>query len=232
MNRLFLGIKDIFTKFRGNRGPGSNWSKDVHNPRNNFVGFNNPEFPEGKRKFPGILRFLRHIVIALILALGAITALDYYYGPDFFKLVTTSKYYRMANSYLTEKMAPEKIDKPAKPHTVERSTGDGKNRRQYEFTAADIEKAKEKILIDKNRQYWTPEEIDRIVGPRQDGDSNPEDGGPSPYFYDIELVSGARLSSENISLTDGVVEIIDSRGLVVTIKKNEVKSIKRLKAAR
>lgn len=232
MNRFLLVIKDIFDTLRGDRRQSSHMPKDIHNPRNNFVGFNNPEFPERKKKFSGTLRFLKHIVIALILALGTITALDYYYGPDFFKLITTSKYYRMASSYLAQKMAPEKIDKPAKQHTVERSTSEGKIHKQYEFTAADIEKAKEKILIDKTRQYWTPEEIDRIVGPPPNGDSRPEDGKPSPYLYDIELVSGARLSSENISLTNGVLEITDSRGLVIAIRKNEVKSIKRLKAAR
>lgn len=232
MNKFFPGLKDIFSALRGDRGQKSSRPKDIHNPRYDFAGFNNPALPERKKRFSGTLRFLKLIVIALILALGTITALDYYYGPDIFKLVTASKYYRMASSYLAEKPAPEKIGKPAKPHTVERSTSDGKIDKQYEFTAADIEKAKEKILIDKTRQYWTAEEIDRIVAPRPNGDSSPEDGKPNPYFYDIELVSGGRLTTETLSLKDGVLEITDSRGLVVAIRKNEVKSIKRQKVAR
>lgn len=232
MNRFSNVIKDIFNTLRGNRGQCSSQPKDVHNPRNNFVGFNNPEFPGRKKKSSSTLRFLKLLVIALILSLGAITGLDYYYGPNLFKLVATSKYYRMARSYLAEQKAPKKINKPAQQQTVQRSTDEGKDHKTYEFTAADIEKAKEKILIEETRQYWTPEEIDRIVGPRTDGDSGPKDGKPNPYFYDIELLSGGRLTTEALSLKDGVLEITDSRGLVVAIKKNEVKSIKRLQAAR
>lgn len=234
MNRISRLGRDILDKLRGIRRPNSKYRQsEIHNPRNNYIGFNNPENlwdrPAITTKI-NTLRWLKVFFLALVLAFGAITAFDYY-GPNLYELLSTSRYFSKMSSFLEDREETTRSgNSSSQNQAVKQSTSDGRNMKEYEFSPQAVEKAKEKVLREKNRQYWTQEEIDRIVKPRTGNDTGTEPASENDYFYEIELVSGGRITANDISMQDGVVEYANSKGLVVAIKKNEVKTIKRLKA--
>lgn len=234
MHKISGLFKKILARLQGTRKYTSkSRQSEIHNPRNEYIGFNNPAFlrdrPTIVTKLLNKLRWLKVFSFALVIAFCSIAAFDYYLSPDLFKLLSTSQFYAKMSRYLDSKEeATQKSSVPSQNRSVEQLPSDGKNIKEYKFSPEAIEKAKQNVSKEKNRQYWTPEEIDRIIKPKTNND--PAD--LSKYFYEIELISGGKITADDISLKDGVVEYSNNNGLVVTVKKNEIRTIKRLKATR
>lgn len=237
MDRISRLARDILDKLRGARRPNAKYRQSgIHNPRNNYIGFNNPENlwdrPTITSKIFNRLRLLKVFFLTLALALGSITAFDYY-GPNLYKMLSSSRYFSKISSYLKEREEKTRSESNSSQNpAVKQSPSDGWNTKKNEFSSQDVEKAKEQVLRERNRQYWTQEEIDRMVKPGTGRDAASNTPGGNNYFYEIELMSGGRITTEDILMEGGVVEYTNSNGLVVTVKKNEVKTIKRLKATR
>ncbi|EKD39011.1 MAG: hypothetical protein ACD_75C00533G0004 [uncultured bacterium] len=177
-----------------------------------------------------ILTWLKVFLLTLIIAFCSITVFDYY-GPNLYELLSNSRFLAKMGKFLEEKeKTTHTTSESSQNQAIQQPTSDGRNKKEYEFSSQAIDNAKERVLRERNRQYWTQEEIDRIVKSKADSDAGLEAGGEGSYYYEIELVSGGRITTDDIVMKDGVVEYSNSAGLVVTVKKNEIKTIKRLKA--
>lgn len=239
MNTISRAIKKILHKLQG---IGSHQSKsrqnDIHHPRTVYPSFNNTEILRDRStiaaKITHIFKLLKVFLLTLLIAFCSISIFDYY-GPNLYKLLSTSRFLAKMSKYLEEKEdTTQPRSESSGDQTIPQPADDGPNIKEYEFSSQSIENAKERVLRERNRQYWTQEEIDRIVKPRTNtgNDAGPEPGSESSYFYEIELVSGGRIITDDILMKDGVIEYSNSSGLVVTVGKNEVKTIKRLKTTR
>lgn len=235
MNTISRVIRNILSNLQG---IGSQQSKirqhEIHNPRALYPGFDNTEIlrdrPTITAKIINILTWLKVFLLTLIIAFCSITVFDYY-GPNLYDLLSNSRFLSKMSKYLEEKEETTQTrGESSRNQAIQQPTSNGRNIKEYEFSSQAIENAKERVLREKNRQYWTQEEIDRIVKPKATSDAGPEPGDEGSYYYEIELVSGGRITTDDILMKDGVVEYSTGAGLVVTVKKNEVKTITRFKA--
>ena len=233
MNTISRIIRNLLSKLPGIGGQQAKVRQhEIHNPRTLYPRFDNSDILRDKQpitaRIINMLTWLKVFLLTLIIAFCSITVFDYY-GPNLYELLSNSRFFAKMSKYLEEKTTQPTRESPQN-QAIQQPTSDGRNIKEYEFSSQAIENAKEKVLREKNRQYWTQEEIDRIVKPKAAGDTGPEAGGGGSYYYEIELVSGGRITTDDIVMKDGVVEYSNSAGLVVTVKKNEIKTIKRLKA--
>jgi restriction system protein len=84
------------------------------------------------------------------------------------------------------------------------------------FTDAQITRAMKEVLIEKKI-----EQLKNIkVGQK---------GEEQKYFYEIDLFSGGRIFTDNITITNKEVTYISDKGVVVSLNREEVKTMKKIK---
>jgi restriction system protein len=92
-------------------------------------------------------------------------------------------------------------------------------RKNLTFTNDQIKKAKEETLREK-----TSEQFKKI--------ETGKEGEGGKYLYEIELLTGGRIHVDNAEITDKEITFKNNKGLVVTLNKDEVKTIKKIKVDR
>jgi restriction system protein len=92
-------------------------------------------------------------------------------------------------------------------------------RKDLRFTDDQVKKAKEEMLREK-----TSEQFKKI--------ETGKEGEEQKYYYEIELLAGGRVHADNAEITDKEITFKNNKGLVVTLNKDEVKTIKKIKVDR
>ena len=84
------------------------------------------------------------------------------------------------------------------------------------FTDDQVRRAMEDVLNEKKN-----EQLQKINAGQKGKEQN--------YLYEIELFSGGRFSTTNVIITDKEITYKSDRGLIVSLKKAEVKTLKKIK---
>lgn len=84
------------------------------------------------------------------------------------------------------------------------------------FTDDQVTRAMTEVLSEKNIEQF------KNIKPGQQGEEQ-------KYFYEIELFSGGRISTDNVTITNKEVTYISDKGLVVSLNREEVKTMKKIK---
>ncbi len=90
-------------------------------------------------------------------------------------------------------------------------TSKGENQKEYSFSEAQINSAMKEV--EKARSHKSP--VSRPSGDKK-------------HLYEIEFVSGGRIYTKNVSISDHLVSFENERGLLVSVGKGDIKKMKRL----
>jgi hypothetical protein len=91
-------------------------------------------------------------------------------------------------------------------------------RKDLSFTDDQVQKAAEEILREKSREQFISIEMTK-------------ESEEKKYLYEIEFVSGGRVYSDNVKTTDKEIIYQTAQGLVVSLNKLEVKTMKKTRVA-
>jgi restriction system protein len=91
-------------------------------------------------------------------------------------------------------------------------------RKDLSFTDDQVQKATEEILREKSREQFISIEMTK-------------ESEEKKYLYEIEFVSGGRVYSDNVKTTDKEIIYQTAQGLVVSLNKLEVKTMKKTRVA-
>jgi hypothetical protein len=91
-------------------------------------------------------------------------------------------------------------------------------RKDLSFTDDQVQKATEEILREKSREQFINIEMTK-------------ESEEKKYLYEIEFVSGGRVYTDNVKITDNKINYRTHKGLAISLNKDEVKSIKKTRAA-
>jgi restriction system protein len=89
-------------------------------------------------------------------------------------------------------------------------------RKDMIFTDNQVKKAREEVLREKTSQQFKKIESGK-------------EGEEIKYLYEIELFNGGRVHTDNVEITDKEITFKNNKGLVVSLNKDEVKTIKKTK---
>jgi len=84
------------------------------------------------------------------------------------------------------------------------------------FTDDQVTRAMKEVHSEKNI-----EQLKNITAGQQ--------GEEQKYFYEIEFFSGGRISTNNVTITNKEVTYISDKGLVISLNREEVKTMKKIK---
>jgi len=87
--------------------------------------------------------------------------------------------------------------------------------KESRFTDIQIKKAKQELLHQKEQEQFNRME-------------KGNKGSEKKYYYEIELVSGGNIFTDNITTSGDKITYRDKRGLVVSLNRNEVKTMKKI----
>ncbi len=87
------------------------------------------------------------------------------------------------------------------------------------FTADQVKRAMKEVLNAKKSEQ--PKDI-----------KADQKGEEQKYLYEIELFSGGRISTDNVTITNKEITYKSDKGLIVSLNREEVKAIKRIKLAK
>lgn len=205
------------------------------NPRDNFATFDNRDIQDGNPDdSKGILRLfaIRKRFILLFFALIGCTFLLGYLWPEKYPYFTLPAAQSVIEKYLPPRAGGFGDDKYARQKTpvVEEDKG-VQEPVHREYSKADVEQAKREVLL-KRRVEWNKQQvIEKVEREAPAVAIEEEEAVPPRYEYQIELVSGGRIFTDNAVMTDESVSFEDSGGLWVSIDRNEVKKITRIRIA-
>ena len=91
-----------------------------------------------------------------------------------------------------------------------------KGPKDFTFTGDQIKKAAEEVLSEKKK-----EKLENIKAGRK--------GEEQKYRYEIELFSGGWIYADNATITDKEVTYKSNKGLIVSLNRDEVKNMKKVK---
>jgi hypothetical protein len=142
--------------------------------------------------------FKRKTVLAVCIAIVVVAFAIFYFQPVIVDFI--NKNYVRLRSEIQKKSTgtPAPSQKDTKP-------------KEYNFTDEQIKKAMREI--EKSKKIDSPS-------------SQPTEG--SRPLYEIEFVSGGRVYSQNVAATKDTITFENDKGLVVSVHRSEVKSLKRL----
>jgi hypothetical protein len=140
----------------------------------------------------------RKTVLVVCIAIVVVAFAIFYFQPVIVDFI--NKNYVRLRSEIQKKSTgtPAPSQKDTKP-------------KEYNFTDEQIKKAMREI--EKSKKIDSPS-------------SQPTEG--SRPLYEIEFVSGGRVYSENVAATKDTITFENEKGLVVSVHRSEVKSLKRL----
>ncbi len=105
-----------------------------------------------------------------------------------------------------------------------------------EFTSPNpsIEQAPEqKQLLSPTDRPITKSELDRAIQKALEEKSNKQQQNPIPqadkFYYRIELVNGGRIEAESATRDGDIFTIKDRKGLVITVNRTEINTVKKVK---
>lgn len=157
-------------------------------------------------------RFLKKIALALVGLFFVASAFYFFLYPEssrFFHSILPTQISRL---FPNGQDLDEKNSKSNKP-TKQAEQAEQKDGR---FTDDQIAKAMEKVLSEKRIEQQKSIE---------DGLQEQE----QKYIYEVELFSGGRISTDNLTVTKKEVTFKSEKGLVVTLNREEIKTIKKIK---
>lgn len=179
------------------------------------------------------------VIFAVICALFAVVALR----PDLFPFLTYSGIYKTISKAFPEKEKAEyqripqsadydRDEKQAEQRSIVPATySEPRRPPENRYDNSQSGKVKSFIRPQKNEKQWlSQKELDSFVTPEAPK-KQPEIkvSEPTRTLYEIELYSGATIYTNNAMVSSDKVTYTSSKGLIVSINKYEVKSMKRMK---
>jgi len=220
--------KVIVDKVHGGRKVDSKfWQSEFDNSGNDSVSI--PiEKPEDLDSFLKNLKARRTLLFAGVMVLCLLYSMVYF-RPDLFPFLSYSKIYSTISEYFPDK---KKVNNNARPITksqpVVRSNGESSSNQDYTFSKDQVEKAKRELIdLSKSKQL---RQKNNYRGTYVNSKNKPTNEHIKAVnsLYEIELLTGGRFTTKNVKITGDEVTFVSDRGLVVTIKKQDVKTLTRL----
>ena len=84
------------------------------------------------------------------------------------------------------------------------------------FTDNQVTRAMKEVLSEKKSEHL------KDINPGQRGEEQ-------KYLYEIELFSGGRISTDNVTITNKEITYKSDKGLIVSLNRDEVKTMKKIK---
>jgi restriction system protein len=132
---------------------------------------------------------------------------------------TDTSFYSTLSAQIKKGFFPYSQDHHGKKDTQNSKPIEQIEGKDLRFTNDQVKKAKEEVLREKTSEQFKKMESGK-------------DGGEQKYFYEIELFAGGRVHADNAEITDKEITFKNNKGLVVTLNKDEVKTIKKIKVDR
>jgi len=165
----------------------------------------------------------KSLLVACTLLLGVILAIIML-RPAFFE----SRYAAMFNGFFRKGVVVDSGIKAiiATPQReIESTSLQGST--DHTFSKTEIERVAQNLLKKTNGTGLSQKRI--ITSANQKGQISNRKTEGSKYLYDIEMLSGGRITADKVSISDGKVTYGNERGLIVSINASEVKSVSRKK---
>lgn len=165
--------------------------------------------------FSKILKIVMLLFVTGLLVVSLLVAFVYF-RPNVFPSLTHSKIYQTLSRYLPESDIIAPLNRPGDAEQPDES--DSRNR-EFKFSQEQINRAKKEVIESKNEiDLSTIDSLKKKFNKLND---------QITYQYEIEFVSGGRVYSENVRMSGDVVTFENDRGLVVSIHKDDIKTMKR-----
>lgn len=178
------------------------------------------------------------VIIAVVCAAFALVSLR----PDLFPFLTYSGIYNTISNAFPEKEKIEYLHVPH-PDIVENSGGQQVNRTDsfnhqqkqgrpvYGSNNSTSENStRSKSSRSNDKQWLSQEELNQIVTPEvSQQEPIVKVSEPTRTVYEIELYTGATIYTDNAMVSSDKVTYTSSNGLITSINKYEVKSMRRMK---
>jgi hypothetical protein len=225
-------VKVIIDRVHGGRKQDRKfWDRKIENPRNDLGGFSNGEIPiEQQEGFAQTLkqaRAKRAVFLLGILLLCFVFALVYS-RPNLFPFLSYSKIYQSISEYFPEKYEAKNQIKAVAPKPLEEPVASRTAKKEYTFSEEQIARAKFNVENEKKQNPLSTSESYHIRSGKLKRDSLSKSFKDYEHRYEIEFLSGRRFYADSIIVTDDMVTFENKRGLIFSVSKNEVKTMKRL----
>jgi hypothetical protein len=166
-----------------------------------------PEVEQDEGKSSPLKR-LKWVYAALVVVLVSAAALLFTeLGRPLYSLVSTQ-----IEEFLTNRPAPRDAEKPGSGTSSQKP-----REKELIFTEEQIRQAMADVLQQKRRQ-----QEEKIGGEEEAVE-------PVSYRYEIELYTGGWIYTDNAAVSDEMVTYTGARGLVVSLNRDEVKSLKKVR---
>lgn len=191
--------------------------------RNSFVEFNNQDvWEEGRKSLDRRIKrrkFIRNISLLTFIA-TIIIIFCIFLRPDLFSLLSFSK---ISKKISTLYPSHQEDDLPVFRLRSENSTASiVPPHPEYSFTKDQVDKVQNLLLsksrnVDSNSVY-----LEKTIELQKEEN----------FRYEIELMSGRRFYSETASIENNIISFEDTKGIVISLDKKDIKSINLIKASK
>ncbi len=145
------------------------------------------------------------------LLVGLIVVIVFFSASLFFNM-GTSFYSTFSNHF--KEFSPKLQDNQKVKSTNSSSSTMKTESTDLTFTDEQVQKAMEEVLNQKKNEQL------KILQTGQEGEKN-------SYLFEIELFSGGWVYTDNVEVTDEKITYISPKGIVVSVNRDEVKTIKK-----
>lgn len=144
-----------------------------------------------------------------------------YYKPDAFPALTNFRPYKIVSDYLDELTNGIGMKEAAPAKEAGWAEGKKEELKEYSFSQDQITKAKKQVLDQKKVDSRATGVVKLVNEPTSKVSENVD------YRYEIEFISGGRVQTNNAIIADNIVTFENNKGLVVSVSKDEILSMKR-----
>lgn len=172
---------------------------------------------DNSRKNPAKILQIAALISGILVGCIVVTVK---YGPDF----VPDLYHSLISSirsYLPERKSPIVIRPNSIP--IEQPDIEESKERELSFTDEQVRRAMEEVLLKQKNEQFADARESQIT----DSQTSQE---KISYEYEIELYSGGKIYTDNAKIDGDQIRYKGRNGLVVSIDKNEIKTMKRRKA--
>jgi restriction system protein len=180
--------------------------KELHNNMKSFIEFEN----QSEKKTGGKLQKVMWIFVILL-----VVVLCYFlFQPSKSEISHYTNLSTKIMGFLAKGLNQSEIkNTPISKPSISTDTKD------MRFTDGQVKNAKEEVIREKrNQQFQKIETVDN--------------GKNEKYNYEIELFSGGMIRSDNIEITNEKITYKSENGLVVSLNKDEVKTINKTRVVK
>ncbi len=174
--------------------------KELHSNMKSYAIFENQ--PDKNKS--GKLQKMTWVFVVLLLIAACYSLLHFEAGASLNSLLTSQIREFLSNGQEHRGTKDIQVSKPSKQT----------EQKESRFTDDQITRAAKEVLIEKKSEHI------KDINPGQRGEA-------LKYLYEIELFSGGWIFTENVTITDKEVTYISDKGLIVSLNRDDVKTMRK-----